>query len=201
MTEEEKCANGLWYDTTFEGREDEHIACDDLCYEYNHTRPSDMKKREEIIRKLFGKVGKNPYVEPTIWCGFGSHIEVGDNFYINNNGIFVDPGKITIGDNVFIGPCCGFYTAIHPINAEWRNKLYEKAEPITIGNDVWFGGHCCVLPGVTIGSNVVIGAGSVVSRDIPDGVVAFGNPCTVRRQIGDGDKFEILAQLEKEKEE
>ena len=195
MTDEEKCANGLWYYTTFEGREEEHIACDDLCFEYNHTRPSDMKKREEIIRKLFGKIGKNPYIEPTIWCGFGSHIEAGDNFYANNNCVFVDPGKITFGDDVFIGPNCGFYTAVHPVNAEMRNLLIEKADPITVGSNVWFGGSCCVLPGVTIGSNVVIGAGSVVVKDIPDGVVAFGNPCTPHHPIGDADKAEIKAQL------
>ena len=195
MTEEEKCATGLWYDTTFEGREEEHVACDDLCFEYNNTRPSDMKKREEIIRKLFGKVGKNPYIEPTIWCGFGSHIEAGDNFYANNNCVFVDPGKITFGNDVFIGPNCGFYTAIHPLNYEMRNKLIEKAEPITVGDNVWFGGSCCVLPGVNIGSNVVIGAGSVVAHDIPDGVLAFGNPCTVRRKLDESDGPEIRKQM------
>jgi len=197
MTEEEKCAAGLWYDTGFEGREEEHEACDDLCFEYNNTRPSDMKKREEILRRLFGKLGRNPYVEPTIWCGFGSHIEAGDNFYANNNCVFVDPGRITFGNNVFIGPNCGFYTAIHPLNAEMRNRLYERAEPITVGDDVWFGGSCVVLPGVNIGSNVVIGAGSVVTKDIPSGVIAFGNPCTVRKYLADGDdKSEILSQIE-----
>lgn len=201
MTEEEKCAAGLWYDTTFEGREEEHEACDDLCWEYNNTRPTDLKKREEIIRKLFGKIGKNPYIEPTIWCGFGSHIEAGDNFYANNNCVFVDPAKITFGNDVFIGPNCGFYTAVHPRDYKYRNRLLEKAEPIKVGDNVWFGGTCVVLPGVTIGSNVVIGAGSVVASDIPDGVVAYGNPCIPRHPIGEGDAPEIEAQFAREKEE
>lgn len=187
MTELEKCNAGLMYDTTFPGREEMHLECIDLCFDYNNTRPSDMKRREEILRKLFGKLGKNPYVEPTIFCGFGWNIEAGDNFYANNNCVFVDPGKITFGDNVFIGPSCGFYTAHHPIHPELRNKLYEYARPITVGSDVWIGGGTVVLPGAEIGSNVVIGAGSVVVGKIPDNVVAFGNPCKVYRAITEED--------------
>lgn len=191
MTEWEKCLSGQIYDTTFPEREEQHLYAADLCYEFNHTRPSDVKTREEIIRKLFGKVGANVYVEPNLFCGFGFNIEVGDNFYANNNCNFVDPGKIIFGDNVFIGPNCGFYTAHHPIDREQRNQGLEYAAPIIVGNDVWFGGNTVVVPGVTIGSNVVIGAGSVVTRDIPDGVVAFGNPCRVVREI-----TEVKAKLE-----
>lgn len=187
MTELEKCQAGLMYDTTFEGREAEHLKCADLCYDYNHTRPSNMERREEIIRQLFGKVGKNPYVEPNIFCGFGWNIEVGDNFFANNNCIFVDPGKIIFGDNVFIGPNCGFYTAHHPIHSKLRNRLYEYARPIHVGNDVWIGGGTVVLPGVTIGNNVVIGAGSVVVHSIPDNCVAVGNPCKWIRNITEED--------------
>lgn len=187
MTELEKCNAGLMYDTTFPGREEMHLQCIDLCFDYNNTRPSDMKRREELLRKLFGKLGKNPYVEPTIFCGFGWNIEAGDNFYANNNCVFVDPGKITFGDNVFIGPSCGFYTAHHPIHPELRNKLYEYARPIKVGSDVWIGGNTVVLPGAEIGSNVVIGAGSVVTGKIPDNVVAFGNPCRVHRAITEED--------------
>lgn len=188
MTELEKCQQGLLYDTTFPEREPAHLACADLCWEYNRTRPSDMKRREELIRQLFGEVGKCPYVEPNIFCGFGSNIEVGDYFYANNNCNFVDPGKITFGDYVFIGPNCGFYTAHHPIDRELRNQMLECAFPITVGSDVWFGGSCCVVPGVTIGSDVVIGAGSVVTHDIPDHVVAAGNPCRVIRPITEADR-------------
>lgn len=187
MTELEKCNAGLLYDTTFPGREEMHLQCAQLCYDYNHTRPSDMQRREEILRKLFGKLGKNPYVEPNIFCGFGWNIEAGDNFYANNNCVFVDPGKIIFGDNVFIGPSCGFYTAHHPIHPALRNQLYEYARPIKVGSDVWIGGNTVVVPGATIGSNVVIGAGSVVVGDIPDNVVAFGNPCKVYRKITEED--------------
>lgn len=183
MTEKEKCAAGFLYDTNFPGREEDHLKCADLCFEYNHTLPSNMAKREKIIRQIFGKVGSNPYVEQNLYCGFGFNIEVGDNFFANNNCVFVDPGKIIFGDNVFIGPNCGFYTAHHPIEAELRNKLLEQAFPIHVGNDVWIGGGTTVLPGVTIGNNVVVGAGSVVTHDIPDDVVAYGNPCRVKRHI------------------
>lgn len=188
MTELEKFQQGLLYDTTFLGREEAHLVCADLCWAYNRTRPSDMERREMLLRKLFGKLGAAPYVEPNIFCGFGFNIEAGDYFYANNNCIFVDPGRITFGDHVFIGPCCGFYTAHHPIDRGLRNKLYEYAFPIHVGSDVWFGGHCCVTPGVTIGSDVVIGAGSVVVHDIPDHVVAAGNPCRVIRPITEADR-------------
>lgn len=188
MTEWEKCLSGLLYDINFPGREDQHLQAADLCYEFNMTRPSQVEKREEIIRRLFGKTGKGVYVEPNIFCGFGFNIEVGDYFYANNNCNFVDPGKIIFGDHVFVGPNCGFYTAHHPIDTEQRNKGLEYAAPIIVGDNVWFGGNTVVVPGVTIGSNVVIGAGSVVSKDIPDGVVAAGNPCRVLRKITDEDK-------------
>lgn len=188
MDEFEKCNSGQLYSTLFPGREAMHLLAADLCWEYNNTRPSDMMRRDQIIRKLFGKVGKNCYVEPVMFCGFGFNIEVGDNFFSNNNCNFMDPGKITFGDNVFIGPNCGFYTAHHPIHKDPRNELLEYARPITVGNDVWFGGNCVVVPGVTIGSNVVIGAGSVVTHDIPDNVVAVGNPCRVLRPITEEDK-------------
>ncbi|MBE6961623.1 MAG: sugar O-acetyltransferase [Ruminococcaceae bacterium] len=183
MTEKEKCAVGLLYDTTFPGREEEHLRCADLCYDYNHTRPSDTSARESLLRQIFGSVGKQPYVEPNLFCGFGVNIHVGDFFFANNSCVFVDPGQITFGDYVFIGPNCGFYTAGHPLEPELRAKFLEYARPITVGNHVWIGGGTTVCPGVSIGNNVVIGAGSVVTRDIPDNVVAFGNPCRVQRPL------------------
>lgn len=187
MTEAEKCALGLWYDTAFPGREEAHLACADLCYEFNRTRPSDMARRERLLRQLFGKVGAHIYVEPALFCGFGSHIEVGDHFFANNNCVFVDPGRITFGDYVLLGPSCGFYTAEHPLDTARRNQGLERALPITVGNNVWFGGGCTVLGGVTVGSNVVVGAGSVVTRDIPDNVLAYGNPCRVRRTLTENE--------------
>ena len=202
MTEREKCAAGLLYDTSFQGREEEHIKCADLCYDYNHTRPSDVKRREEIIRQLFGKVGKNPYVEPNIFCGFGKNIEVGDNFFANNNCVFVDPGKIVFGDDVKIAPQCGFYTALHPLDPQQRKDNYEAAYPIVVGNNVWFGGGVKVLPGVTIGDNAVIGAGSVVTKDIPANVLAVGNPCRVIREITEADalRYTVAEYLIKQEE-
>ena len=192
MTEQEKCNQGLLYDTGFAGREEAHIVCADLCYEYNHTRPSDMATRESLLRKIFGKLGKNPYVEPMLFCGFGFNIEAGDNFFANNNCVFVDPGRITFGDDVKIAPQCGFYTALHPLDPEQRKANLEAASPITVGNNVWFGGGVKVLPGVTIGDNCVIGAGSVVTRDIPANSLALGNPCRVIRPITEADRLRYI---------
>lgn len=187
MNEQEKCDSGLMYNTNFPGREESHLACADLCFDYNHTRPSNTQQRETIIRKLFGTVGINPYIEPNIFCGFGWNISIGDNFFANSNCVFEDAGKITFGNNVFIGPCCGFFTAHHAIHPDLRNNGYEYARPIHVGSNVWIGGGTIVVPGVTIGNNVVIGAGSVVTKDVPDNVVAFGNPCKIHRSITDAD--------------
>lgn len=181
--EQEKCEAGLLYNIGTPERDQAHVACMDLCHEFNHTLPSDKAKREEILRKLFGRLGAEPYIEPNIFCGFGFNIEAGNRFFVNNNCVFIDPGKIVFGDDVLIGPQCGFYTAIHPLDGELRREGYEVAKPILVGNNVWFGGHVSVLPGVTIGDNTVIGAGSVVTRDIPGNVLAVGNPCRVIRQL------------------
>lgn len=194
----EKCARGEMYYTGFRGRDELVTQALMLCQEYNQTPGDDKKRREELLRELFGKVGKNPDVEPNVFCGFGFNVEVGDNFFANNGCNFVDPAKITFGDNVFIGPDCGFYTAHHPVSYKLRNQLYEWAYPIKVGDNVWFGGGCRVLPRVTIGSNVVIGAGSVVTRDIPDNCIAAGNPCRILRYI-DEDGNEIKKAEEEEK--
>ena len=183
MSWREDCAAGLLYDATAPEREAEHIQCADLCWEYNKTRPSDMAKRESLLRQIFGVLGENPYVEPTLFCGFGKNIRAGDRFFVNNNCVFVDPGIITFGDDVMIGPQCGFYTALHPLDAQVRKTGAEIAKPIHVGNNVWFGGGVKVLPGVTIGDNAVIGAGSVVTKDIPANVLAYGNPCQVIRRL------------------
>jgi len=181
------CEAGLLYDATAPEREAEHIRCADLCWEYNRTRPSDMETREQLLRQIFGKLGTDPYVEPNIFCGFGYNIEAGDRFFANNNCVFVDPGKIIFGNDVKIAPQCGFYTALHPLDPEQRATGAEAAYPIVVGNNVWFGGGVKVLPGVTIGDNTVIGAGSVVSKDIPANCLAVGNPCRVVRQLTEAD--------------
>lgn len=156
--------------------------------EYNAVMPFDMKKGMDCIARTGIKHKENIYFEPPFHCEYGNHIEVGENFYANVNCIMLDVGKITIGDNVLFGPNVSIYTAGHPIHPESRNSDYEYGIPVTIGSNVWIGGSCVILPGVSIGNNVVIGAGSVVTKDIPDNVCAAGNPCRVIREITDADR-------------
>lgn len=187
MTELEKCNSSLWYHTESTGLGAKHLAASDLCAKFNRTRPSNINKRQKLLRRILGKMGSDCYIEPLLQCSYGFNVEVGDHFFANSNCFFMDDAKITFGDHVFIGPNCAFYTAQHPIHPVLRNRKLERALPISVGDNVWFGGNCVVLPGVKIGSNTVIGAGSVVTRDIPDNVVAVGNPCRVLRSITGAD--------------
>lgn len=189
MTEKEKRDAGLLYDANYdEALLAEMAACKDICFEYNNLKPSQAEERTELIKSLLGKTKANLTIQSPFWCDYGYNIEVGENFYANHGCVILDGAKVTFGDNVFIAPDCGFYTAGHPIDAERRNIGLEYAYPITVGNDVWIGGGVKVMPGVTIGNNVVIGGGSVVTHDIPDNVIAVGNPCRVLRPITDEDK-------------
>ena len=122
-------------------------------------------------------------IMPNFYCDYGFNIEIGEKFYSNHNLVILDANKVEFGDNVFIGPNCGFYTSGHPLDYQTRNKGLEYAKPIKVGSNVWIGGNVCVMPGVTIGDNVVIGAGSVVNKDIPSNCVAVGNPCKVIKEI------------------
>ncbi len=189
MTEKEKMQQGMLYDASTDA---ELIAarnrCKDMCFAFNQLKPSQTSAQEAIIRELLGKVGEGFYITAPFWCDYGYNIEIGDYFYTNHNCVMLDGAKITFGDHVFIAPNCVFSTAGHPLDAAQRNQGLEYAYPIRVGNDVWIGASVTVLPGVTIGSNTVIGAGSVVNRDIPDGVVAVGNPCRVLRKITEEDK-------------
>lgn len=188
MTEKEKCAAGLLYNANYDDELiRERIACKDLCLEYNGLKNSDTESRNTLIKKIIGSTGENLCVEPTFWCDYGYNIEVGENFYANHNLVILDCATVKFGDNVFIGPNCSFYTAGHPLEAKQRNEGLEYAHPITIGNNVWLGGNVVVLPGVSIGNNTVIGAGSVVTKDIPENVVAVGNPCRVVKSITETD--------------
>ncbi len=155
---------------------------------YNETTNSEIPKRTELLNRLFKKVGKTPYIEPPFRCDYGSNITVGDEFYANFDCIMLDCANIKIGDHVFFGPKVNIYTACHPIYAPVRNRQLEYAKEVTIGDDVWIGGNVTINPGVHIGNNVVIGSGSVVTTDIPDGVVAAGNPCRILRRISEADK-------------
>lgn len=156
--------------------------------EYNNAMPFDLKQGMLCIDKIGLKHGEKVYFEPPFYCEYGSHIEVGENFYANTGCVMLDVGKITIGKNVMFGPNVAIYTAGHPIHPDSRNSGYEYGIPVNIGDNVWIGGNCVILPGVTIGNNVVIGAGSVVTKDIPDNVCAAGNPCRVIRKITEEDK-------------
>jgi len=184
MTEKEKCVAGLLYNANYDQELiQERIAAKDFCGEYNQLKNSDTEGRTSLLKKILGKSGQNICIEPTFWCDYGYNIEAGENFYANHNLVILDCAKVTFGDNVFIGPNCSFYTASHPIDAKQRNEGLETAHPIQVGNNVWFGGNVVVLPGISIGDNSVIGAGSVVTKDIPDNVVAVGNPCKPVRNI------------------
>lgn len=183
MTEKEKMLAGELYNSTGEELTKDREKAKTLCQQYNNIPVADVEKRQEILKKLLGKAGKNVYIEPNVWFDYGYNTEVGENFYCNHDCVFLDCNKITFGDNVFIAPQCGFYTAGHPLDAKTRNSLLEFAKPITVGSDVWIGGGVKILPGVTIGNNCVIGGGSVVVKDIPANSVAVGNPAKVIRKL------------------
>lgn len=184
MTEKEKCAAGMLYDANYdEALLRERDLCKDICFEYNSTRPSQLHTKKDLLRSLFGKTDGDFTIQSPFWCDYGYNIELGKNFYANHNLVILDGAKVKFGDNVFIAPDCGFHTAGHPVDFARRNKGLEYAWPITVGDNVWIGAGVQVCPGVTIGSNVVIGAGSVVTKNIPDNVIAVGNPCRILREI------------------
>lgn len=189
MTEREKMQQGLLYDANYDVELlEKRTRCKELCFSYNQLKPSLISEQKKIIRKLLGKTGEQFCITAPFWCDYGCNIEIGENFCTNHNCIILDGAKVIFGDNVFIAPNCTFSTAGHPLDTEQRNQGLEYAYPITVGDNVWFGASVAVLPGVSIGSNTVIGAGSVVNRDIPDGVIAVGNPCRVLRKITEDDK-------------
>ncbi len=184
MNEKEKMLSGQLYNANYdESLAKERIKCKTLCHQYNSLSPYKTDERKNLIKQILGKTGKNFLIEQNFWCDYGYNIEIGENFYVNHNCVILDCAKVTFGDNVFIAPNCGFYTAGHPLDFETRNKGLEFAKPIKVGNNVWIGANVCVLPGVEIGDNTVIGAGSVVTKSIPDNVVAVGNPCKVCKYL------------------
>lgn len=183
-SEKDKCRQGKLYDANNDAELiAERQVCKDLCYELNLLRPSQLAERDALLRKLLGKTQKHFLIEQPFYCDYGYNIEIGENFYANVNCTILDGAKVTFGNNVFVAPNCGFYTAGHPLDVAQRNAGLEYARPITVGNNVWIGAQVCVLPGVTIGDNSVIGAGSVVTKNIPPNSVAVGNPCRVIRTV------------------
>lgn len=183
MTDLEKMKAGLWYDAN--NNPDvlkERYHCFDLCFQFNQLKPSDPKKYE-IIKEILGYLPEGLEVVTPFQCDYGRNIHLGKNVFINCYCYFMDGINITVGDNVFIGPYCGFYNNNHPIKYSERNQGLEKALPIHIGNNCWFGANVSVMPGVTIGSGCVIAAGAVVTKDIPDNSMVAGIPAKVIKTI------------------
>ncbi len=179
---------GLPYKAWLDGLAEERLENKKRIYKYNNLPPEAEKEQEELIKEILGKTGENVHIEAPFHCDYGYNIEVGENFFANYNLTVLDVGKVRIGKNAQIAPNVSIYTAGHPIHPDSRNSGYEYGIEVTIGDNVWIGGNVCIMPGVTVGDNVVIGAGSVVTKDIPDSVIAVGNPCRVVRKITDDDR-------------
>lgn len=190
MTEREKMLNGEWYDANYDQEivEERRIA-QDLCFQLNQTSPLDVAKRLEIQEKLFNQKLEGVEIISPMICDYGSLTNIGRDVFINSNAYFMDGGSITIGNNVFIGPNSGFYTADHALDYASRNIGLEKASPIIVGDNVWIGAHVAVMPGVEIGDGCVIGAGSVVTRDIPPNSLVMGTPARIIREIDQTDQI------------
>lgn len=189
MTEKEKLHSG---DIYFPGDSEIHkeqTACQEKLYDFNQTRPSELEKRTAMLRDMFAEIGEGCYIEPPLHANFGGrHVHFGSWVYANYNLTLVDDTHIYVGDNTMFGPNVTIATAGHPICPELREKGLQYNLPVHIGKNCWLGAGVIVLPGVTIGDNTVIGAGSVVTKDIPAGVVAVGNPCRVLREVGERDR-------------
>ena len=188
MNQKERMLAGLPYKAWLDGLSEERLENKKRVYRYNHLPPEALEEQDALIRQILGRTGETVHIEAPFHCDYGYNIEVGENFFANYNLVILDVGRVTIGKNAQIAPNVAIYTAGHPIHPDSRNSGYEYGIPVTIGDNVWIGGNVCVMPGVTIGSNVVIGAGSVVTRDIPDNVIAAGNPCRVIREITEADR-------------
>lgn len=192
MTEKEKMLRGMLYapahDETLLA---ELAACKAQCQQFNQRayQAEGIESAQMLLRRLLGAAGEGLRIEPPFWCDYGWNISVGRNFYMNHGGVILDAGGVTFGDNVLVGPQCGFYTSGHPLDAAKRAQGLEYAYPIRVGSGVWIGGGVRVMPGVSIGDGAVIASGSVVMKDIPAGVLAAGVPCRPIRPITAADRM------------
>lgn len=188
MNQKERMLAELPYKSWLDGLVAERNSAKSLVHRYNRCQPQQQKKMQRILHKLLGSSGNGIIIESPFHCDYGYNIEVGENFFANYNCIMLDVSKIVIGNNVQLAPNVSLYTAGHPVHPESRRSGYEYGIGITIGDDVWIGGNTVINPGVTIGNGTVIGAGSVVTKNIPAGVIAVGNPCRVLREITERDR-------------
>lgn len=190
MNGEEKLhAREIYVPTEYPELMKKQSECLDLLFEYNSLRPSETEKKTSLLKKMFAEIGEGCYIETPFHANFGgAHVHFGKNIYANFNLTLVDDTHIYVGDNTMFGPNVTLATAGHPVLPELREKGYQFNIPIHIGKNCWIGAGSVILPGVTVGDGSVIGAGSVVTKDIPSGVVAVGNPCRVLRKIGDRDR-------------
>jgi maltose O-acetyltransferase len=181
-SEKEKMLAGELYDPLDEELVLARNRARGLCQDLNATREEQQEERRRILLELLGQGGADVWLQPPFFCDYGSNILLGKKCFFNFNCVVLDVCRVKVGDFTLFGPAVQIYTATHPLNAELRRKQ-EFAKPIEIGSDVWVGGGAIICPGVKIGSRAVIGAGSVVTRDVPDGVFAAGNPCRVIRSL------------------
>lgn len=184
MTEKEKMLAGMTYSAVDQQLLEELNTVKEIIHRYNSISPSATKERLSILKGLLGHIGDDEIIiNQPFYCDYGKQISVGRRFFANFNLTILDEASVIIGDDCFIGPDVSIYTACHSTDPVERNTRMEWAEPVTIGDNVWIGGSVTILPGVTIGNNVTVGAGSVVTKDIPDNVVAVGNPCKVIKRL------------------
>ena len=189
MEEANKMHTGEIYDPGDSDIMKEQIKCLEMLYDFNMTRPSELEKRESMLKKMFAEIGSNCYIEPPFHANWGGrHVHFGNSVYANFNLTMVDDTHIYVGDYTMFGPNVTVATAAHPIMPKLREKAYQYNFPVRIGRNCWIGAGALIMPGITIGDNVVVGAGSVVTKDLPSNVVAVGNPCRVLREIGDYDR-------------
>lgn len=196
MNHKERMLAGLPYKPWLDGLAEDQLACKSLLFQLNNLPPEDEDTREKLFRKILSKCGKDSWLESPFRCDYGYNIEVGDNFYGNYNLTILDIAKVTIGNNVMIAPNVSIYSVNHPLHPDSRNTGYETGRPVSIGNNVWIGGSVVITPGVTIGDNCVIGAGSVVTKSIPPRSLAAGNPCRILREITEDDRKFCLTGVE-----
>lgn len=189
MTEKEKMHNGKLYLPGDEEIIREQTLCLEKLYNFNATRPLEYEKRMTLLKDMFAEIGDNCYIEPPLHTNWGGHhVHFGSNIYANFNLTLVDDTHIYVGDRTMFGPNVTIATAGHPILPELRAKGYQYNAPVRIGQNCWIGAGVIIVPGITIGDNVVIGAGSIVTKDLPDNVVAVGNPCRILREVNEQDR-------------